>query len=465
MIGPSGTIGGAAIQELAQVFGDRLTTNAEIRRAHGKGEESGEPAPPDAVAFPVSTDEVIRAVTICGVHTLPIIPFGSGSSLEGQVRATRGGLCLDMSRMKAVLAVNDEDLDCRVETGVTREQLNAHLRDTGLFFPIDPGYDATLGGMASTRASGTNAVRYGTMRDAVLGLTVITPDGRAIRTGSRARKSSAGYDLTRLFVGAEGTLGIITELQLRLFARPERIAAGVTQFADVNTAIATVTGVLQIGVPVARMEFLDELQMRACIDWSGLTDFDAKPTLFFEFHGSPASVEDQIRQVNELIEAFEGAPLQWAEKQEDRNKLWRARHDAYHAGRGLAPGKANLTTDACVPISRLAECIARTRAEAARLDLIAPIVGHVGDGNFHVNILFDRNDAIEAGKARKLYEFVGRLAIAVEGTSTGEHGVGVANLGIVSEEVGDAAIVMAQVKRAIDPQCLFNPDKTVPTID
>jgi D-lactate dehydrogenase (cytochrome) len=451
------------VDRLSPVFGDRLTTSKAVREHHGRGESLHVVFPPDVVAFPETTEEVAEAVRACAELSVPVIPFGAGSSLEGQVEARSGGLCLDLTRMDRIIDLSAGDFDCHVQAGVTREQLNAFLRDQGLFFPLDPGANATLGGMASTRASGTNAVRYGTMRDVVLGLTVVTPSGEIIRTGSRARKSSAGYDLTRLYIGAEGTLGVITELRLRLSGIPEEIASGVVQFGVLSDAVSAVVGILQMGVPIARMELLDELQMKACVAYSKLEGFEEKPTLFLEFHGSPAAVREQAETVGAILEDTGGGAFQWATDPSERNRLWKARHEAWHAGRALAPGKESLATDACVPITALAEVIAETKAKANESELLCPIVGHVGDGNFHVMILFDPNQSEEADKAQALADWVARRAIAAGGTSTGEHGVGVHKLGVVAEELGSAAEVMLAIKNALDPQGIMNPGKTIPS--
>jgi D-lactate dehydrogenase (cytochrome) len=444
---------------LADRFGARLETGTALRERHGAGEGLAHPMPPDAVLFAESTDEVAAAVSICAAHGVPVIPHGAGTSLEGQLQATRGGLSLDLTRMDKVLTVSAEDLDCRVEAGVTREALNAYIRDSGLFFPLDPGANATLGGMAATRASGTNAVRYGTMREVTLGLTVVTPQGDAIRTGGRARKSSAGYDLTRLYIGSEGTLGVITELQLRLFGVPETIVAGVCQFGSLEGAVSAVTLILQLGVPMARIELLDGLQMRASIAWSKLEGLAETPTLFLEFHGSPAAVAEQVEQVTAICADFGGGAFAHASAQEDRSRLWKARHEAYWAARGLEPGKESYSTDACVPISELTRCILETKAEAEASGLQCPIVGHVGDGNFHVLIL---HDAAERAKADALAESVARRAIRAGGTATGEHGVGLHKLGLMAEEHGAALAQMRMLKAALDPLGIMNPDKTVP---
>jgi D-lactate dehydrogenase (cytochrome) len=405
-------------------YGDRALTTHAIREQHSHGEGLADAALPDIVVFPHTNDEVASIVRICHAAHIPVIAFGVGTSLEGHVAALYGGVCIDLSQMNRVLEVNDADLDCRVQAGVTREQLNAELKGTGLFFPIDPGANATLGGMASTRASGTNAVRYGTMRGNVLGLTVVTADGRIVHTGSRARKSSAGYDLTRLFVGSEGTLGIITEVQLRLYGIPESISAAVCQFPDLKSAVDSVIVAMQLGIPVARIELLDDVQMDACIRYSQLTEFAAKP--------------------------------------KERSRLWKARHNAYYAALALAPGKQGFATDACVPISRLTDCVLETQADVAATGLVAPIVGHVGDGNFHLVILFDPADAGERSRAEALAARVSMRAIAMGGTCTGEHGIGVHKLAALEAEHGDAIWLMQAIKRALDPRNILNPGKTVP---
>jgi len=380
-------------------YGDRAVTTQAVREQHSHGEGLADAALPDVVVFPHTNDEVAAIVRVCHAARIPVIAFGVGTSLEGHVAALYGGVCLDFSQMNRMLEVNDADLDCRVQAGVTREQLNAELKGTGLFFPIDPGANATIGGMASTRASGTNAVRYGTMRENVLGLTVVTADGRIVKTGGRARKSSAGYDLTRLLVGSEGTLGIITEVQLRLYGLPEAISAAVCQFPDLKSAVDTVIVAMQLGIPVARIELLDDVQMDACIRYSQLTEFAAKPTLFFEFHGSEAGVREQAETIESLAADHGGSRFQWATKPEDRSRLWKARHNAYYAALALAPGKQGFATDACVPISRLTDCVLETQADVVQTGLIAPIVGHVGDGNFHLVVLFDPASSDERAKA------------------------------------------------------------------
>jgi D-lactate dehydrogenase (cytochrome) len=433
-----------------------------VREHHGKDESYFPYALPDAVVFPHSTDEVRDVVNICRRHQVPMIPFGVGTSLEGHILAVAGGVSIDLSQMNKVLAVHEEDLDAVVQAGVTRKQLNEYIRHTGLFFPVDPGADATLGGMAATRASGTNAVRYGTMRENVLGLTVVTADGSVIHTGSRARKSSAGYDLTRLYVGSEGTLGIITEVQLRLYGIPESISAAVCQFPDLKSAVDTVIVAMQLGIPVARIELLDDVQMDACIRYSQLTEYAAKPTLFFEFHGTAAGVREQAETIESIAADHHGTRFAWATKPEERSRLWKARHNAYYAALALAPGKQGFATDACVPISRLTECVMETRAEVDASGLLAPIVGHVGDGNFHLVVLFDPNDAAERARAEALAKSVSLRAIRMGGTCTGEHGIGIHKLDALVAEHGESVALMRAIKKALDPDDILNPGKTVP---
>ena len=452
----------ALTERLRNDYGERAITTHAIREQHSHGEGLADAALPDIVVFPHTNEEVAAIVRVCHAARIPVIAFGVGTSLEGHVAALYGGVCVDLSQMNRVLQVNDADLDCRVQAGVTREQLNAELKGTGLFFPIDPGANATLGGMASTRASGTNAVRYGTMRENVLGLTVVTADGRIIRTGNRARKSSAGYDLTRLFVGSEGTLGIITEVQLRLYGLPEAISAAVCQFPDLKSAVDAVIVAMQLGVPVARIELLDDVQMDACIRYSQLTELAAKPTLFFEFHGTQAGVREQAETIESIAADHGGSRFQWASKPEDRSRLWKARHNAYYAALALAPGKQAFATDACVPISRLTDCVLQTQADVAATGLVAPIVGHVGDGNFHLVVLFDPASPEERGKAEALAARVSLRAIGMGGTCTGEHGIGVHKLDALVAEHGDAVALMQTIKRALDPQNILNPGKTVP---
>ena len=444
-------------------YGERAVTSHAVREQHAHGEGLADAGMPDVVVFPHTNEEVAAIVRGCNAARIPVVAFGVGTSLEGHVAALYGGVSLDLSQMNRVLVVNDADLDCRVQAGVTREQLNAELKGTGLFFPIDPGANATLGGMASTRASGTNAVRYGTMRENVLGLTIVTADGRIIHTGSRARKSSAGYDLTRLFVGSEGTLGIITEVQLRLYGLPEAISAAVCQFPDLKCAVDTVIVAMQLGIPVARIELLDDVQMDACIRYSKLDGYAAKPTLFFEFHGTQAGVREQAEAIEAIAADHGGSRFQWATQPEERSRLWKARHNAYYAALALAPGRQAFATDACVPISRLADCVLETQADVAATGLTAPIVGHVGDGNFHLVVLFDPARAGERAKAEGLAARVSTRAIAMGGTCTGEHGVGVHKLDALRAEHGDAVSLMQAIKRALDPSDILNPGKTVPS--
>jgi D-lactate dehydrogenase (cytochrome) len=459
---PAATDVDALTQRLMGEYGERAVTSHAIREQHSHGEGLADAGMPDIVVFPKTNEEAASIVRVCNAARIPVIAFGVGTSLEGHVAALYGGVCIDLSQMDRVLEVNDADLDCRVQAGVTREQLNAELKGTGLFFPIDPGANATLGGMAATRASGTNAVRYGTMRENVLGLTVVTADGRIIRTGSRARKSSAGYDLTRLFVGSEGTLGIITEVQLRLYGLPEAMSAAVCQFADLKGAVDSVIVAMQLGIPVARIELLDDVQMDACIRYSHLTGYEAKPTLFFEFHGSEAGVREQAETIEAIVAEHGGSRFQWAIAQEERSRLWKARHDAYYAALALAPGRQAFATDACVPISKLTECVLETQADVVESGLIAPIVGHVGDGNFHLVVLFDPAQAEERAKAESLAARVSLRAIRMGGTCTGEHGIGVHKLDALVAEHGEAVSLMQAIKRALDPNDILNPGKTVP---
>ncbi len=452
----------AVVAALGRDFGARAKTANAIREQHAHGEGLADPALPDIVVYPHTNEEVAAIVRLCHAARVPVIPFGVGTSLEGHVAALYGGVCIDLSEMNRVLEVNAPDLDCRVQAGVTREQLNAELKGTGLFFPIDPGANATIGGMTSTRASGTNAVRYGTMRENVLGLTVVTADGRIVHTGGRARKSAAGYDLTHLFVGSEGTLGVITEIRLRLYGLPEAVSAAVCQFPDLAAAVNTVIQAMQVGIPVARIEILDALQMQACIAYSKLEGFEAKPTLLFEFHGTANGVREQAELMEAIAGEHGGSAFRWATQAEERSKLWKARHNAYYAALALAPGKQAFSTDACVPISRLADCLLETRAELDREGVIAPIVGHVGDGNFHVLVLFDPASAAERAKADEIAQRVSMRAIAMGGTCTGEHGVGMHKLDALVAEHGEAVELMKTIKRAFDPLDIMNPGKTVP---
>src|SRR5579885_3691385 len=451
---------GQVIDALRTRFGERCSTAASVREQHGKDESYHTPAPPDAVVFARATEEVAEVVKLCAVHRVPVIPFGTGTSLEGHVAALRGGVCVDLCQMNRVLRVSAEDLDCTVEAGVTRKQLNEHLRDTGLFFPIDPGADASLGGMTATRASGTNAVRYGTMRENVLALTVVLADGRVIRTARRARKSAAGYDLTRLFVGSEGTLGVITEVTLRLYGIPEAMMAAVCPFPSIEAAVDTVVATIQAGIPVARIELLDAKQMEAVNKYSKL-DYVVAPTLFFEFHGTSRGVEEQVAQVKEFAAEQGGVEFRWAANSEERSKLWQARHDAYYAALALRPGAKGWATDVCVPISRLAECIAETKRDLAASPIPSALVGHVGDGNFHLVFMIDPKEPQEIAEASRLNERMVARALAMEGTCTGEHGVGYGKIDFLPAEHGEAVEVMRLVKRALDPDNLMNPGKIV----
>ena len=452
----------AAVRELTAAFGNRLVTSQAVRQQHGHTTTWHHNEPPDAVVYPQSTQDVQQIVLICARHGTPVIAFGTGTSLEGHVNAPHGGISIDVRDMNRVLAVHAEDLDCVVEPGITRKILNEHLRDQGLFFPIDPGADASLGGMTATRASGTNAVRYGTMKDNILSLKAVLANGEVIKTASRAKKSSAGYDLTRLFVGSEGTLGVITEITLRLAGIPEAIAAGICPFASVEAACNATIATIQSGIPVARIELLDALQVKACNAYSKLTLPEA-PMLFLEFHGSQAGVAEQSERFGEIAREFGGGPFEWATRAEDRTRLWQARHDAYFAARGLRPGAQPVATDVCVPISRLAECVTESQRDIAESRLIAPIAGHVGDGNFHMSLLIDMDDADEVMRADKFMERLVARAIGMDGTCTGEHGVGQGKLKYLAAEHGSAALeVMRAIKGALDPRGIMNPGKLLP---
>ena len=450
-----------AIAALKDLLGDRLSTGESIREIHGRDEAYSQPALPDAVAFPQSTDEVSAIVKICARYKVPVVPFGIGTSLEGHVIPIHGGISVDTSRMNKILEIHESDLDAVVQPGVSRTQLNEGLRATGLMFTVDPGADATLGGMAATRASGTNTVRYGTMRENVLALEVVLPDGTVIETGTRARKSSAGYDLTHLFVGSEGTLGIITRLTVRLFGQPDTILAATCGFETVEDAINSVIMAIQMGIPMARIELLDEVQMKGMNNFNPDLNLPEKPHLFLEFHGSDTSVKEQVKLFEGIGEEFGVSGFGWATKAEDRNRLWTARHNAYYAGKSLRKGCEGVVTDCCVPISTLADCIARTKELVAEAGMIAPIVGHVGDGNFHLLILFDPNVPEELTRAKQLASDVNRVALSFGGTVTGEHGVGTGKKKYMAEEHGAAYALMATLKRAVDPENIMNPGKTV----
>jgi D-lactate dehydrogenase (cytochrome) len=448
------------IEAARALLGDRLSTNAALREQHSHGEDTQPPVLPDAVAFVETTEEVARILALCNQEHVPIVPWGAGTSLEGHVTPARGGITIDLSRMTKVLDVSQPDMDCRVEAGVTRAQLNTHLRDSGLFFPVDPGTSAcTIGGMCGTRASGTNAVRYGTMRENVMGLTVALADGRVIKTGGRVRKGANGYDLTRLFLGSEGTLGIITEIQLRLHGIPEAISSATCQFPDLAGAVDTVIAILQMGIPVARMELLDDVQMDACIRYSKLDGLGIMPTLFFEFHGTEASVAEQAQTAEAIATDHGGQGFQWATDPAIRGKLWQARHDAYWACLALKPGHKGIATDAIVPISRLTEAVIGVKADIEASGLTAPIVGHVGDGNFHTVILVPPEpDGLD--RAWALDRKIVARSLSLGGSCSGEHGVGIGKREFLLEEHGPEAIaVMRSVKQALDPKGVMNPGK------
>jgi len=451
----------AVVRALAQTFGNRLVTSQAVREQHGNTTTWIANQPPDAVVFPQTAADVQEIVRICAARHVPVIPFGTGTSLEGHVNAPFGGVSIDFRDMNRVLAVHGEDLDCVVEPGVTRKALNEYLHDQGLFFPIDPGADASLGGMAATRCSGTNAVRYGTMKDNVLALKVVLANGELITTARRAKKTSAGYDLTRLIIGSEGTLGVITELTLKLAGIPEAIASGVCPFPSVEACCNAAILTIQSGIPVARIELLDALQVKACNAYSKLS-LPETPMLFVEFHGSEAGVAEQSQRFGEIAGDLGGGPFEWATRPEDRSKLWQARHDAYWSGRALRPGAAAVATDVCVPISRLAQCVVETQRDIAESRLIAPILGHVGDGNFHLTMLVDLADADEVARAKALNERLVARALAMDGTSTGEHGVGQGKMAYLAAEHGEGALdAMRAVKRALDPENVMNPGKIV----
>jgi D-lactate dehydrogenase (cytochrome) len=456
--------GDQAVQTVIKAAGaflaDRISTNMALREHHSHGQDTQPPVLPDAIAFIETSDEAARLLALCHAERVPVVPWGAGTSLEGHVTPVRGGITLDLSRMTNIIDVSQPDMDCRVQAGVTREQLNTHLRDAGLFFPVDPGTSlCTIGGMCATRASGTNSVRYGAMRENVMGLTVALADGRLIRTGGRVRKSSSGYDLTRLFVGSEGTLGVITEIQLRLHGIPEAVSSATCQFPTLRDAVETVIAILQMGVPVARMELLDEVQMAACISYSKLQGLEALPSLFFEFHGTAAGVAEQATQAEEIATGFEGSGFRWAVEAGERAKLWQARHDAYWACLALRPGHQGIATDAIVPISRLAEAILGAKEDIAASGLTAPIVGHVGDGNFHTVILVPpESDGL--ARAWELDKKIVARALALGGSCSGEHGVGIGKREFLEQEHGaETLAVMRSVKQALDPRAIMNPGK------
>lgn len=446
---------------LAQRFGNRLVTSQAVREQHGHTLTWIKNAPPDAVVYPQDTKEVSEIVRLCAEHGVPVIAFGTGTSLEGHVNAVFGGVSVDMSQMKRIVAVNAEDLDVVVEAGVTRKELNEHLRDQGLFFPIDPGADASIGGMAATRASGTNAVRYGTMKDNVLALTAVMADGSIVKTSSRARKSSAGYDLTRLLVGSEGTLGIITEITLKLHGIPEAVSAGICPFPSVRAACDATIVTIQSGLPVARIELLDDVMIRG-VNLHSKIGLPETTMLFVEFHGTEDGVKEQSERFGDIAAEYGGGPFDWATKAEDRSKLWQARHDAYWAARALRPGVESVATDVCVPISQLATCVEETKRDIEESGLIAPIAGHVGDGNFHTQPLVDLTDADEVKRAEAFIDRLVKRALAMGGTCTGEHGVGQKKIKYLEAEHGSEALaVMRTLKRALDPRNILNPGKII----
>jgi D-lactate dehydrogenase (cytochrome) len=449
----------AAVAELTQIFGSRLVTSRAIREQHANTTTWIVAEPPDAVVFPLSNDEVQQTVRICAQNRVPIIPFGTGTSFEGHVNAPFGGVCIDFKDMNRMLAVHAEDFDCVIEPGITRKRLNEHLRDQGLFFPVDPGADASLGGMASTRASGTTAVRYGTMKDNVLALKVVLPNGEIMSTSRRARKSSAGYDLTRLIVGAEGTLGVIVELTLKLHGIPEAVASGVCQFPSIKAACDAAIAAIQAGIPMARIELLDEVQVRACNAYSNLSLAEAS-MLFLEFHGTDASVAEQSERFGEIAREHGSLAFEWATKSEDRARLWQARHDVFWAMQSFRKGARLVVTDVCVPISRLAECVTETKRDIEESGLIAPVVGHAGDGNFHAGVAVMMDDAEEVARAHAFIERLAERSLAMEGTCTGEHGIGQGKKQFLEPEHGAAAVdAMRAIKSALDPGNIMNPGK------
>lgn len=451
----------AAIEELRALLGEHLSTGPSILDAHGRDQGYAEQHLPDAVVFPGSTQEVSQIVKICARHGCPVIPYGTGTSLEGQVIPVSGGISLDLSRMNRVIDIHEKDLDAVVQPGVTRTQLNDALRSSGLMFTVDPGADASMGGMASTRASGTNTVRYGTIRENILALEVVLPDGEIIRTGSRARKSASGYDLTHLFIGSEGTLGIITELTVRLHGLPESILAATCAFPTISAAVDTVIMAIQCGLPMARIELLDEVQMRGMNLLHSDLGLQETPYLFLEFHGSETGVKEQVETFREIADGFEATDFQFAARMEDRNRLWAARHQAYFAAKALRPGASGLVTDCCVPISELARCIHRTKQAIGISGLVAPLTGHVGDGNFHLVILVDPDDAADLRAAQDLAGTINRIALSLGGTVTGEHGVGTGKRKYMEAEHGAAYALMQRLKAAIDPDGIMNPGKMV----
>ena len=456
------TLNAQAVAALDALLGARLDSTVTTREQHAADASYHAPQPPQAVAYPENTDEIAAITRICTEHQIPIIPFGTGTAVEGGIVAMHGGLCVDLSRMNRILRVSSTDMDATVEAGVTRMQLNAHLKthNTGLYFPVDPGADASLGGMAATRASGSAAVGYGTMRENVLGLKAVFADGAIVEVGGRARKSSAGYDLTHLLVGSEGTLALIAEVTLRLQKLPAAVSAAVCPFADIESAVAAAIDILDTGIPIARLELLDEVQIQACNQYSDL-DYPVAPTLFFEFHGSSASVVEQAEIAESTVRDHSGGPFRWATETGDRDRLWQARYDAYHASRALRPGSAGYVTDVCVPISALADCIHKTKEALADVSFPAPLFGHVGDGNFHVVCLIEPGNDDELAEVRRLGEFIIDLALASGGTCTGEHGIGLGKIAALEAECGAGVDIMRRIKQALDPEQIMNPGKVL----
>lgn len=450
----------SAIEALKPLLGQRLSTSPSDLDIHGRNESYFDLTPPDAVAYPETTEEVSRIVAICAEHGCPVVPWGVGTSLEGHALAVRGGISVDFAKMNRLLKVNAEDMDCVVQPGITRRALADELRASGMFFSVDPGADATLGGMASTRASGTTAVRYGTMRDNVLALEVVLADGRVIRTGTRARKTASGYDLTGLFVGAEGTLGLITELTLRLRGQPEAISSAVCAFPTIGDAVNTVIATIQMGVPMARIEFVDA-DVARCFNAYAESDFPEAPHLMIEFHGSETGVKEDAERFGEVAAEFGAENFRWSTRTEDRNRLWRMRHDGYYAIMAAHPGKRAVATDICVPISRLAEAVVETQKDIAESGLYGPLLGHVGDGNFHATIVVDPAKPDELKTAKALAHRMTERALSMGGTATGEHGVGMGKTDYMEDEHGQGWAVMGDIKRALDPQNILNPGKVV----
>ena len=447
------------LSKLEKIFGERLVTSKPVRIQHSHDESWHVPnSIPDAVIFPESSNEVSIILKFANERRIPIIPFGAGTSLEGQVHALKGGITINSIYMNKIKEINLEDMDCKVQPGVTREDLNLSLRDTGLFFPIDPGANASIGGMCSTGASGTNTVKYGTIKQQVMGLKVVMPDGEIIKTGSRARKSSAGYDLTQLMLGSEGTLGYITEIDLKLYGRPEAISAGVCNFKNLDGAVNTVIEAIQIGLPLSRIELLDEVQIKAINKYKS-TNHDEKPTLFIEIHGSPLGVKEQIQQFQMISKENDSIKFDWSDQQTEIDRLWSSRHNAYYAALNLCPGKKAFTTDVCVPISSLTECILETKRDVEASNIIAPIVGHVGDGNFHLILLLNPEDKDEVSEAKKINDNLVERALKMKGTSTGEHGIGIGKKDFLKTEKGNSINIMSQIKRSIDPNNIMNPGK------